>query len=116
MRPRDAEHPFGQQQRDDQARQHGQQRNEACSHAERAYPLAQQIPSVAGCCCLVCDIALQDSRTVIIRSVLALVDELVLRDPRHHRAQLRADLFDRVRRVQAPVGPSSTDSLPHPRR
>src|SRR3546814_11448313 len=29
-------------------------------------------------------------------SVLRLVDELVLGDPRHHRAQFGADLFDRV--------------------
>ena len=35
-------------------------------------------------------------------SILALVDERLLLDPRHHAAQLRADLLDRVRIVHAP--------------
>src|SRR5687767_12410931 len=44
------------------------------------------------------------SRYVVTRSVLRLVDELVLADPRHHRAQLAADLLDRMLRLQLAGG------------
>src|SRR5690606_17660636 len=38
------------------------------------------------------------------RSVLALVDDLVGRDPGHHRTQLLTDHFDAMRRVVATIG------------
>src|SRR5574343_2082927 len=38
------------------------------------------------------------------QSVLGLIDQLVLLDPRHHVAQLATDRFDRVHRVQTTTG------------